>query len=172
MNSTEKNSVAEISERIVNITESRAPIVCKKCNETAPFLGMRRYCLNCKAELPSDRLFEQFSLALEYVYIFIDECDEFLGVGRGAILNAIDHYKRKIDSTGRILGKEDLKALKALLRNLGQIGGNECAAAIQIPKEGKFTIAMREENGMASSDAVDLIIKIMLALLFIDQTDL
>lgn len=142
-------------------------MICRHCGEHAPYFGLRGYCLKCRTPFDNERKKEQMSVALNKLYSFIDDHDESLGPEKNAVLNALHMYKEKIDKTGKMLDKNDTNSLKELLRDLGQIGGNKIGGAIKIPKEGKFSIILREEGGMVSSGAAELLSLILLAVMFI-----
>jgi hypothetical protein len=125
------------------------------------------YCLECKEKFDTSHYPDQLSLAIECISTFIDECDEFLGDYKHSALSVLRHFQEKINKTGEPLTAEGMNLLKMLLRDLGRIGGNKCEGVIEIPKDGKFTIMMREQNNLVSKNAALLLSTVVMSFIFI-----
>ncbi|QQR82489.1 tetratricopeptide repeat protein [Candidatus Campbellbacteria bacterium] len=168
--SGEKSFVAKLTERLEKFADSKGKIICSKCGETAPFFGMRGHCLNCNESFDNSRRADQLLVALEYLYTFIDECDESLHIHKDAVLNALANFQKKINDSQIYPEESDMDSLRHLIRDLGQIGGNKCGGAIDIPKDGKFGIHLLQKDGMVSKDAAELLSPVLLSIMFITKT--
>lgn len=167
---TGKSFVAKIGERLEKFADSKGKIICSKCGEIAPFFGMRGYCLNCNEPFDISRRADQLLVALEYLYTFIDECDELLLVHKDAVLSALANFQKKINDLQTYPDESDMNSLRHLIRDLGRIGGNKCGGAIDIPKDGKFGMHLVQRDGMVSKDAADLLSPVLLSIMFITKT--